>query len=181
MRLTLQCDYSRTKRERPDCQRHPRPCQYGGIHRPRLLSLRFWFERRDRASLWAALCFGTLTAVVLAGEVIPEDPSTSLEEAGLRLLVVVLLLFPYLLFRFAAAFEPASRRVEWLIGASTVALSARTFALPNIPQEGEPHSTGFDLYLGASSTGARCRSSWRSSSGAPAATSPASRGDECVS
>ena len=114
-----------------------------------LLSLRFWLQRRDRPSLWAALCFGTLTAVVLAGELIPENPSTSLEEAGLRLLVVVLLLFPYLLFRFAAAFESASRRVEWLIGASTVALSAWTIALPEFPQEGEPRSTGFDVYAAA--------------------------------
>ena len=80
---------------------------------------------------------------------IPEDPGTNLEEVGQRLLVVVLLLFPYLLFRFAAAFEPASRRVEWLIGVSTVALSAWTVALPDFPQEGEPRSTGFDLYLGA--------------------------------
>ena len=114
-----------------------------------LLSLRFWLQRRDRPSLWAALCFGTLTAVVLAGEVIPENPSTTLEEAGLRLLVVVLLLFPYLLFRFAAAFESASKSVEWLVGASTVALSAWTLALPEFPQEGEPRSTGFDLYIGA--------------------------------
>jgi len=114
-----------------------------------LISLRFWLQRRDRPSLWAALCFGTLTAVVLVGVVIPEDPQTDLEQVEQRLLVVVLLLFPYLLFRFAAAFEPASRRVEWMIGLSIVALSIWTFALPDFPQEGEPRSTGFDLYLGA--------------------------------
>jgi signal transduction histidine kinase len=114
-----------------------------------LLSLRFWFKRRDRPSLWAALCFGTLTAVVLAGEVLPENASTSLEEVEQRVLVVVLLMFPYLLFRFAAAFEPASRRVEWLIGASAVALAVWTFALPEFPQEDEPRSTVFNLYLGA--------------------------------
>jgi signal transduction histidine kinase len=113
-----------------------------------LLSLRFWLRRRDRPSLWAALCFGTLTAVVLAGFVISEDPNTSLEEVEQRLLIVVLLLFPYLLFRFAAAFEPASRRLELLIGTSTVALSAWTFALPDFPQEGEARSVGFDFYLG---------------------------------
>jgi signal transduction histidine kinase len=114
-----------------------------------LISLRFWLLRRDRPSLWAALCFGTLTAVVLAGELLPETANTTLEEVELRVLVVVLLLFPYLLFRFAAAFEPASRRVERLIGASAVALTAWTIALPDFPQEGEPRSTGFTLYLGA--------------------------------
>lgn len=114
-----------------------------------IISLRYWLQRRDRPSLWAALCFGALTTVVLAGFVIPEDPQTNLEQVEQRLLVVVLLLFPYLLFRFAAAFETASRRVEWIIGASTVALTAWTFALPDFPQEGEPRSVGFDLYLGA--------------------------------
>ncbi len=53
-----------------------------------LLSLRFWLKRRDRPTLWAALCFGTLTAVVLAGYVIPEDPSTTFEKVEERLLVV---------------------------------------------------------------------------------------------
>ena len=114
-----------------------------------LLSLRFWLIRRDRPSLWAALCFGALTAAVLAGRALPEEPTTDFELVGQRLLVAVLLLFPYLLFRFAAAFEPASRRVEWVIGASTIALSTWTFALPDFPQEGEPISTGVDLYLGA--------------------------------
>lgn len=114
-----------------------------------LLSLRFWLIRRDRPSLWAALCFGTLTAVVLAGRVLPERATSDLELVGQRLLLAVLLLFPYLLFRFAAAFEPASRRVEWVIGTSTVALLVWTFALPDFPQEGDPRSTGVDLYLGA--------------------------------
>ena len=114
-----------------------------------VIALRFWLMRRDRPSLWAALCFGTLTAVVLAGFVIPEDPQGRVEEVELRVLVVVLLLFPYLLFRFAAAFEPAKQRTEWIVGASTVGLAVWTFLLPDIPQEGEPRSVAFDLYLGA--------------------------------
>ena len=114
-----------------------------------VIALRFWLMRRDRPSLWAALCFGTLTAVVLAGFVIPEDPQGRVEEVELRVLVVVLLLFPYLLFRFAAAFEPAKRRTEWIVGAATVGLAVWTFLLPDIPQEGEPRSVAFDLYLGA--------------------------------
>ena len=114
-----------------------------------VIALRFWFMRRDRPSLWAALCFGTLTLVVLAGLVIPDDPQGRLEELELRVLVVVLLLFPYLLFRFAAAFERAARRTEWIVGAATVALAVWTLLLPDFPQEGEPRSIGFDVYLGA--------------------------------
>jgi signal transduction histidine kinase len=114
-----------------------------------VMALRFWLKRRDRPSLWAALCFGTLTAVVLAGLVMPDDPRGQLEELELRLLVVVLLLFPYLLFRFAAAFEPAARRTELVVGAATVGLAVWTFLLPDFPQDGEPRSLGFDLYLAA--------------------------------
>ena len=112
-----------------------------------LLAFWFWFKRRDRPSLWAALCFGTLGAVVLVGRVLPEDPHGRLEELELRLLIVALVLFPYLLFRFAASFEPAARRTEWLVGAVTAGVAAWTFFLPEIPQEGEPRSVGFDLYL----------------------------------
>lgn len=114
-----------------------------------VIALRFWLMRRDRPSLWAALCFGTLTLVVLAGLVVPEDPQGRFEELELRALVVVLLLFPYLLFRFAAAFEPAARRTEWILGAATAALGVWTLLLPDFPQEGEPRSVGFDVYLGA--------------------------------
>jgi signal transduction histidine kinase len=112
-----------------------------------IVSLRFWLQRRDRPSLWAALCFGTLTVVILAGLVIPEDPSGTIERLEQRLLVIVLLLFPYFLFRFATGFEPAARRVEWLVGGATVALVAWTLALPEFPSEGEPRSVGFDAYL----------------------------------
>jgi signal transduction histidine kinase len=112
-----------------------------------LLALWFWLKRRDRPSLWAALCFGTLGAVVLVGRVLPQDPHGRVEELEVRLLIVALVLFPYLLFRFAAAFEPASRRTELIVGAATAAVAAWTFFLPDIPQEGEPRSIGFDLYL----------------------------------
>jgi signal transduction histidine kinase len=114
-----------------------------------LISLRHWLERRDRPSLWAALCFGTLTMVVLAGFVIPDDPHTNLERIEQRALLAVLLLFPYLLFRFAAAFEGAAKHVEWVIGAATIGLAAWTFALRDFPQEGEPRSAAFDAYLAA--------------------------------
>lgn len=114
-----------------------------------LLSLWFWHRRRDRPSLWAALCFGSLALVAVAGLVIPEDPNSRVERLEQHLLIVVLLLFPYFLYRFAAAFDPPSRMVELLAGGLTAALMVWTFLLPEFPAEGEPRSLGFNIYITA--------------------------------
>ena len=107
----------------------------------------YWLRRRDRPSLWAALCFGSLGAVALAGRVLPETATSDFEIVAQRLLVVVLLLFPYLLFKFTDAFDPSSRRLEWIAAATTVGLIAWTIALPDFPQAGEHRSVAFSLYL----------------------------------
>lgn len=111
------------------------------------VSLRLWYDRRDRPSFWAALCFVTLALVVLAGVVLPESPGNDLEAVLQRIAVLVLLAFPYCLFRFAAAFRPPARHVEWLVGGATVLLMAWTLALPDFPESGSPHSTFVDVYL----------------------------------
>lgn len=111
------------------------------------VSFWYWLRRRDRPSLWAALCFGTLGAVALAGQVLPETANSDFEIAAQRLLVVVLLLFPYLLFKFTTAFDPSSRRLEWSAAAATAGLIAWTIALPEFPQAGEHRSIGFSMYV----------------------------------
>ncbi|MEK6274292.1 MAG: ATP-binding protein [Actinomycetota bacterium] len=111
------------------------------------VSLWYWLRRRDRPSLWAALCFGTLGAVALAGQVLPETADSGFEIVVQRLLVVVLVLFPYLLFKFTAAFDPSSRRLEWTAAAATAGLIAWTIALPDFPQAGEHRTLAFSIYL----------------------------------
>ena len=111
------------------------------------VSLRHWYQRRERPSFWAALCFGALALVVLAGLVLPEAPSNDFEALLQRFAVLVLLLFPYCLFRFTAAFHRPSRYVEWLVGGATVLLMAWTVALPDFPERGSSHSTFVDVYL----------------------------------
>ena len=111
------------------------------------VSLVLWLRRRSRPSLWAALCFGSLGGVALAGQFLPDDPSANAEIVAQRAIVVALVLFPYFLFRFTAAFDPASRRLN--IGAAlvTAGLIAWTIALPDIPAAGEHRSVGFMLYV----------------------------------
>jgi hypothetical protein len=74
-----------------------------------VISLRLWRAQSGRAGLWAALAFGSLAAVVDLGALLPDDPSGFLEVLAQRLLIAVLVLFPYLLFRFTTAFERRAR------------------------------------------------------------------------
>jgi signal transduction histidine kinase len=111
------------------------------------VSLRHWYERRERPGFWAALCFVALALVVLGGLVLPESPGTDLEAVLQRLAVLVLLAFPYCLFRFAAAFHRPARYVEWVVGGATLLLMTWTLALPDFPESGSQHSTWVDIYL----------------------------------
>jgi len=111
------------------------------------LSLSQWRRRRDAPSFWAALCFGALGAVALAGEVLPETANSDFELVAQRVLVVVLVLFPYFLFRFTSAFDPSSRRLGWPAAAVTAGLIAWTIALPDFPQAGEHRSLAFSIFL----------------------------------
>ena len=111
------------------------------------VSLLIWLKRRSRPSLWAALCFGSLGAVALVGQFLPDDPSTKGEIVAQRAILVALVLFPYLLFRFTAAFDPASRRLNWATAVVTAGLVVWSIALPDVPASGEHRSLGFMIYV----------------------------------
>ena len=96
------------------------------------VSLALWLKRRSRPSLWAALCFGSLGAVALVGQFLPDDPSTKGEIVAQRAILVALVLFPYLLFRFTTAFDPASRRLNWGAAIVTAGLAVWSIALPDV-------------------------------------------------
>jgi signal transduction histidine kinase len=91
--------------------------------------------------------FGVLGTVVVAGLVLPDEPEGFTEEAAQRLLVVGLALFPWLLFRFAAAMEPAPRRTEILVGLLAAAVVVATLALPTFPGADETRPGYFQAYL----------------------------------
>lgn len=114
-----------------------------------VVGVRQWRERRDRAAAWAAVSFGAIALVVLSARLLPDEPDTLLEHALQRIDIVVLLLFPYLLYRFTVAFDPASRRLARIVDTATSALVVWTLLLPDFPGEGEPQPWWFTLYIGA--------------------------------
>jgi signal transduction histidine kinase len=108
-----------------------------------------WRKHRERAGLWAALTFIALAGVVDAGPLLPDEPDEQWERIAVRVLIAALVLFPYLLYRFTLVFSPPSRRLSLLVGALTVLLVVWTFALPEVPSEGEEWPTSFLLYVAA--------------------------------
>ena len=112
-----------------------------------VVALTHWRRGRGRPALWAALTFGALALVVDVGQALPENPSNDFEFVAGRLLVAVLVVFPYLLYRFTAAFRPPPQRLERLVGLMTVVLLVWTFVLPVFPASGEPRPAWFIAYL----------------------------------
>jgi signal transduction histidine kinase len=111
------------------------------------VALWYWMRRRNEPSLWAALCFSTLGAVALAGQILPQTATTDFQLVAQRLLIVVLLLFPYLLFRFTTAFDPSSHRLDVAAAVATLGLIVWTILLPHFPQNSEHRSLGFNIYI----------------------------------
>jgi signal transduction histidine kinase len=112
-----------------------------------LFSLARWRERRDKAAGWLALAFLCLGVIVTVGRLLPSDPHGFVLGTIVRFEIELLVLFPYLLYRFATEFVPPSRRLQRIVLVLTLGLSIWTFALPDIPSAGEHRSTLFTAYV----------------------------------
>jgi signal transduction histidine kinase len=109
------------------------------------VALLSWRRRRDRASMWAAATFGSLGLLELLS-LIPNHAGNLPERAVGRIGIALLVLFPYLLFRFTGAFRKPGRRLADALVSLTAILVVWTFALPRLPQPGEKRPTWLILY-----------------------------------
>ena len=106
-----------------------------------------WLRRRDRAAGWIALTFLTLGLIVTVGRLEPAHPHGFGEHLVTRLLIELLVLFPFLLYRFAVVFDPPSRGLRLVVLAFTASLTIWTFALPTIPTTGQSWPAAFAAYV----------------------------------
>ena len=67
-----------------------------------------WRRKRDSASVWAVAAFGGLAILELLA-LIPQHERNVGEKILTRIEIVILVVYPYLLFRFTNAFRPPGR------------------------------------------------------------------------
>jgi signal transduction histidine kinase len=111
-------------------------------------ALRLWHRTRSTAAGWLALAFGLLGLVVLAGRVLPDDAESGPALLAGRLVVAGLAVFPYALWRFAAALRPTSVLAGRGAFALTAVVVAASLALPDLPGPGEERSPLFTGFVG---------------------------------
>ena len=87
-----------------------------------VVAIRQWRTRHDSAAGWAAAAFGSIAFVVLVGRAIPDHPQLFVEKALARVDIAALVLFPYLLFRFARTFGRQYRKFDLYVGSVTTLL-----------------------------------------------------------
>jgi PAS domain S-box-containing protein len=112
-----------------------------------LVALVNWRRRPGQASAWLVATFGVLAAVVVAGQLLPENsPDPAVRWAG-KVLIATLVLFPYFLYRFTTSLI---RRIAWVhvVGtALTACLAIVPFFLPPFPAQDAPKPVWLEVYV----------------------------------
>lgn len=112
-----------------------------------LMAFAQWRRRGGKPAAWVAVTFAVLAAVVTIGQFIPEDDVSGTIDVVQRLLIALLVLFPYFLFRFMASFEPPGRLLHAVAAVLTGATIVATFLLDHFPEANEPRTDAFQAYL----------------------------------
>jgi PAS domain S-box-containing protein len=120
------------------------PAVYGGLG---VIAFVQWRRRRGPASAWLAASLGVLGLAVVAGEVLPETSADAMVVWGRKVVIAVLVLFPYCLYRFMASFARPARWVRVAATLLTVVVALGALVLPEVPAPGEPRPGSFQVYL----------------------------------
>jgi signal transduction histidine kinase/ActR/RegA family two-component response regulator len=88
--------------------------------------------RGSAADRWLAGCFASLAAVLLATLVLPEKAP---DWVG-KVTICVILLFPYLLYRFTSSFHASNRRLDAVALAGFAVVAVVSLFLPSVTETG---------------------------------------------
>jgi signal transduction histidine kinase len=113
-----------------------------------IAAINAWVRRRGPARGWLAGTFGVLASVTLLGLVLPDESEPrSLTDWVTRSLLVLIVLFPYFLFRFAASFRTRPKWLEAAALALTGGLGVTAYFFHELPGPGEAWGPGFAVWI----------------------------------
>ena len=112
-----------------------------------LLTLRLWLSRRDRPSFWMLLTFANLGIITVIGRILAVTGNETLPDLPTKLIIAVLLLFPYFLYRLSTSFTSDTPRSFWLATALTAIVVVWSFLIGHFPAPDQPRSASIELYV----------------------------------
>jgi PAS domain S-box-containing protein len=120
------------------------PVVYGALG---VIAFVHWRRRPGQAGGWLAASLGVLGLAVVVAQVLPESSADPVVVWGRKVVIAILVLFPYCLYRFMASFVRPARWVRVTAPLLTVAAALGAVVVPEIPARGEPRPGWFQIYL----------------------------------
>ena len=112
-----------------------------------LVSLRRWRAHRDEAAKWWTATVGVLAVVTAAGFLIPENSESDLMSWVRKVLVAVLVLFPYFLFQYGRQFVKRYASLLRAAQGATAVIVVWTFFLPRLGGAESERTTALNVYV----------------------------------
>lgn len=113
-----------------------------------IVTLLLWQRLKDRPSFWMTVTFLDLAVVVVAGRFLDlASERSAIVDIARSLLVAILLLFPYFLYRVGHSFSAGSRFTHWAAALPTAVVVMWAILAPRFPEEGEPRPDWFQAFI----------------------------------
>jgi signal transduction histidine kinase len=121
---------------------------FGGVS---LAALRLHRSLRSPRSRWLFATFATVAVVTFVSLLLPSDPTvrSGLDDFVGDVLIAILLLFPYCLYRFTAAFDAGPRWVLHTLHATIALLVLAAFVLPPQAPAPAPTTPAYSAFVAA--------------------------------
>jgi PAS domain S-box-containing protein len=101
-----------------------------------LVAVHRWAARRGAARAWLAATFGVVALALGVGDLLPRSSDSVYVHAAQRVLVALIMLFPYFLYRFMETFERPQRATRAVVHGLVAAVLVATFTV-RFAQPGE--------------------------------------------
>lgn len=129
-----------------------------------LVAYRHWRTQQSSSTAWLFATFGTLAVLLVMGRVIPEGSDALWVLAARKIMIALLILFPYCLWRFSISILPRLPWFWWVAHLLTGAVLIFNAVTPPIPEGTEarpPWAVAFIAFLLVQFVTLSARVAWR--------------------